>query len=275
MKIRQILSNFRQQFALTLLLVLLDAGLLVLFPLFIGLAIDDGLQQVYTGSILLGGLGLVSLLVGAGRRWFDSRFYAKVYEDYGTIVGSRLKGDTSSKTAHLRLLGEVVEFFENSVPAIINSSVGLLGTLTIVAFLDLRVFLGCALVLLMVVMVYGFTERKTVRLNKGYNDELERQVDCVGAGGELSLRNHLRKLMRWNIRLSDLETINFSVVWLVMMAFLVLSIFTLVSDGLLQYGAIFSLILYLFQFIESVSALPFFYQQWLRLIEITGRLGKV
>lgn len=258
-----------------LALVLIDAGLLVLFPLFIGYAIDDALVKTYNGAVYLGLLGLATLLIGAFRRFYDSRFYARLYEKLGAQIGDREDLNSTTKSAHLRLLNEVVEFFENSLPQLVNSTIGLIGTLIIIATLNMKILAGCGIVLLIVVLVYGLSVKKTIRYNAGYNDELERQVDMLEGHQPVLLRNHLRKLMKWNIRLSDLETINFSVVWLFMMAFLVLSIVIAINDGITSYGAVFALVLYLFQFIETAIVMPLFYQQWLRLKEITGRLADI
>ena len=41
-----------------------------------------------------------------------------------------------------------------------------------------------------------------------------------------------------------------------------------VGDGIVQYGALFALIMYVFQYMENVANLPLFYQNWLRLTEI-------
>ncbi len=258
-----------------LLLVLLDAGLIVLFPLFIGYAIDDAMLKQFEGPILLGVLGFATLLVGAFRRFYDSRFYARVFEKLGTQIGSKENEPTSTRTAHLGFLSEVVEFLENSLPEIANNLVGLLGTLAIIAAIDFRVFIGCVIIMLVIIIVYWVTEKRTTRFNASYNDELEQQVNVVTKDSPILLRRHLKQLMKWNIKLSDLETINFSIVWLFMMAFLVLAIVMVASDAGLSFGSIFSLILYLFQFIESTTVMPVFYQQWLRLKEITGRLKSV
>lgn len=258
-----------------LALVLIDAGLLVLFPLFIGFAIDDALVKTYEGAVYLGLLGLATLLIGAFRRFYDSRFYAKIYEKLGAQIGDREDISPTTKSAHLRLLNEVVEFLENSLPQLVNSSLGLIGTLIIIGTLNLKILAGCMVILLIVLLVYGLSVKKTIRLNAGYNDELECQVDMISEHQPILLRNHLRKLMKWNIRLSDLETVNFSVVWLFMMAFLVLSIIMAINEGMASYGAVFALVLYLFQFIETAIVMPLFYQQWLRLKEITGRLTDI
>ena len=36
---------------------------------------------------------------------------------------------------------------------------------------------------------------------------------------------------------------------------------------------VFAVVMYVFQFVESMLMLPFFYQEWLRLREISGRLA--
>ncbi|MCE7994741.1 MAG: hypothetical protein HEP71_22390 [Roseivirga sp.] len=275
MKISKLIRDHKRRFLLMLALVLIDAGLLVLFPLFIGFAIDDALVKTYEGAVYLGLLGLATLLIGAFRRFYDSRFYAKIYEKLGAQIGDREDISPTTKSAHLRLLNEVVEFLENSLPQLVNSSLGLIGTLIIIGTLNLKILAGCMVILLIVLLVYGLSVKKTIRLNAGYNDELECQVDMISEHQPILLRNHLRKLMKWNIRLSDLETVNFSVVWLFMMAFLVLSIIMAINEGMASYGAVFALVLYLFQFIETAIVMPLFYQQWLRLKEITGRLTDI
>ena len=80
--------------------------------------------------------------------------------------------------------------------------------------------------------------------------------------------------MRWNIRLSDLEAANFGIVWLFMVGLLVFSINSAADDNV-DYGIIFAVVMYVFQFSESVTLLPFYYQQWLRLREISGRLTAI
>lgn len=275
MKLSRLLRQYRGGFIFTVLLVLLDAVLLVLFPLLIGQAISDVLNESYRGAIQLGLLGMATLMVGAGRRFFDSRFYAKIYEILGTQIGDREDQPVTTRNAHLGFLTEVVEFFENLLPELINSTIGLIGTLVILAALNTTVFLGCLVVLLITVIIYGLSAKRTRQLNEGYNEEMEQRVSVLSEPQPLLLRHHLKKLMRWNIRLSDLETVNFATNWLFMMAFLVLSIVFVVKQGSADFGMVFSLVLYLFQFIGIAGSMPLFYQQWLRLKSIIGRLESI
>ncbi len=71
----RLFRRFRLRIILTWLLVIGDSSLMLLFPLIIGIAIDDYLEGSFSGLSMLVGLGLLSLLVGAGRRFYDTRIY--------------------------------------------------------------------------------------------------------------------------------------------------------------------------------------------------------
>ena len=276
MNLSAIFKQYRLQFSFTLGLILLEAALAILFPLFIGYAIDSAINGNYQGAIYLGGLGLATLLVGVGRRVFDSRFYAKLYKGMGSSAIAKMEDHLSSKkSARLGMIGELVEFLENALPELISSIIGLIGVIGIIATLSLNVFYGSVLVTLLVAMIYGLSSTKTIRLNKSSNDELERQVDVIAKNDEQEMQLHLTAMMKWNIKLSDLEAINFSISWLLLITFLMGSIVFGVSDGIVTHGALFSLIMYVFQYMENVINLPLFYQSWLRLREIKERLEQI
>ena len=275
MTLREIVKTYPWKFFLTTSLVLLDSILGILFPLFIGFAIDYAIDGSYKGAIQLGTLGIISLIIGSGRRFFDSRFYAEVYTNFGLkaveVVDVK---EESKRTARLSMLRELVEFMENSLPVLIDNIIGFIGVIIIISFLNLKIFAGTLLVTLIVFVLYVLSSKRTLRYNEGYNDELEKQVDVI-TNKDNELKDHLRAMMSWNIKLSDLETLNFSVSWLFLLGFLVLSIIIAISDGITQYGALFALVMYVFQYIGNVINLPLFYQQWLRLSEITERLKRI
>ena len=273
MSLQKIFHRFRLRISFTFLLVLVEGLLAILFPLFIGYAINDAMDGTSKGMILLGGLGIASLLFGSIRRFLDSRFYAHIFEELGQELGSGAASPPSEKTARLNMLGELVEFFENSIPQIVMSLIGLGGILFILATLDLRIFVSCLILLLMVLVVYAMSKRKTLHFNAGYNDAMEQQGNVLVSRDPGRLNGHLAKLMKWNVKLSDLETLNFAIVWLLITALLILAIWWAVQNG--NVGFVFALVMYVFQYAESVVTLPYFYQQWLRLQEISERLSQV
>ena len=272
---RALLKRFAGRFALTMSLVVLEAAGWILFPLFIGRAIDSVLADSTRGLYEFGALALATMLIAIVRRLVDSRAYARIYVSLGEeMVGVDEESDTSTRTARLGMLREIVEFFENSLPALVNSLIGLAGTVLILWLLNVPVFLGCLVVAVATVTLYALTGRLTTRYNEGFNDQYERQVDAVHSGDPRRLREHLRAMMRWNIRLSDLEAANFGINWVFMTGLLVFAV-AAAAEETLEYGAVFAIVMYVFQFVESMLGIPLYYQQWLRLREITGRLAGV
>ncbi len=276
MQIKSILKQHKVRLGFTFFLLLIEAATGLLFPLFIGYAIDGVIHERFAGVIQLEVLSLIALVIGVGRRVLDSRFYAKIYLEIGSKMVAQMEGDLSSKkTARLQMIREFVEFLENSLPQLINSIIGLLGVIVIIASLNLTVFYGSLLVTLVIFLIFWATSGLTTKFNKASNDEWEKQVDIVAKNDEQQLRVHLKEMMRWNIKLSDLEALNFSISWMALFLFLVISIVVAVGDGITAYGALFALVMYVFQYMESVIDLPFFYQNWLRLREIKERLTKL
>ncbi|NER14876.1 hypothetical protein GWK08_15575 [Leptobacterium flavescens] len=274
--IRAILLQFKWKLILIFSLILVESIIGLLIPLFIGFAIDDAIKGSYLGAFQLGGLGVLIILIGGGRRFFDSRIYAKVYRRLGNLTLMKIEQNLSSvKTARLSMINEIVEFLENSLPALVGNIIGLLGVVIIIASLNTKVFIAGLITTFFVFLIYFLTRKKTTYLNGAYNNELEKQVNIISTNNRTWLESHLKNMMKWNIKLSDLEVFNFSISWFLLMAFLVASIILSVQTANLEYGALFSLIVYVFQYIESVITLPFFYQNWLRLEEIKGRLEEL
>lgn len=276
MNIKTLLKKYRYRFTFTFLLLLLEAGTGILFPLFIGYAIDSAINGSYLGAVHLGILSIAALTIGVGRRVFDSRFYATIYRNIGIRADTKIQDKSASvRSARLSMIGELVEFLENSLPELINTMIGLIGVIIILATLNLTVFYGSLITTLLIFLIYWLTSNRTMSLNKSSNDEFEKQVIIIATNDKKLLSNHLKKMMKWNIKLSDLEALNFSISWILLSLFLVASIVISIQSGILKYGLLLSLVMYVFQYMESIINLPLFYQNWLRLKEIKERIGVI
>ena len=268
--------RFKWRISLTVVLVLLESVLEILYPLCIGLAINSLLDGGHQGLLLLAGLGVASTVVGSLRRFYDTRIYSGIYRSIAPEMVARERerhNSVSQISARAGLLTEFVEFLENSLPELIAALVSLVGVLVIVAALNTDVFFACLAVLLVAALTYVLTGRLNFRLNAGYNNELERQVWSLERGDAALVQDHFKRLMRWNIRLSDLETANYFVIFLAIVALFVYAPFSAVDSGVTDYGLVFSLLMYVFSYIESVANLPLFVQQLIRLKEISVRLN--
>ncbi len=269
--------RFKKKISLTLSLVVTESILDLLFPLFIGFAINSLLEQSYAGVIALGLLGVLALIVGSGRRFYDTRAYAGIYATLSTEMVAReqeKEQSISTISARASLLTEFVEFLENSMPIIITSIIGLVGILAILSSLNLAVFAASLALLVLVIIVYLLSGKWNFRYNKEYNDALENQVAALSTQDMGVIDKHFKTIMRWNIKLSDLETVNYFAIWLGIIGLLVYSPIAVIDSGIANYGLVFSILMYVFQYIESVVTLPYYIQQLIRLQEISGRLNE-
>lgn len=274
---KEIFFRFKWKISLTIFLVIIESILGIFYPLLIGVAINDLLDKSHQGLYWLALLGASSLIIGSLRRLYDTRAYASIYLKTVTEMVStehKKKRSISSISARSNLMTEFIEFLENSMPALVESVIAIVGISIVIATLNLNVFFACIALLLLVALTYLFTGRKNYALNKGYNDELEKQVSTITSRSKLAGHKHFRSLMSWNIALSDLETINYFIIWCGVIALFIFTPLTVISDGALTYGLVFSILMYVFDYIEKLVLMPLHVQQAIRLHEISQRLAK-
>jgi hypothetical protein len=271
-----LIKRFWNRILLTWVLVILEGLAMVVMPLVIGWAVDGLMNQRFTGVYQLVGLAVFILLCGAGRRFYDTRAYAKIYRTVADELVEREQERDSSLSkisARTNLFTEFVNFLENSIPEIFHQFVNLAGTVIILVFIDLRVFLACLAAVAVTMLIYGLSNGIIFRLNAGQNDELEKQVDRLATRNREKIRDHFKSLMGWRIRLSDLETLNFSLIWIALAGVMLFTVITVTLSGRSTFGQIVSTVIYVFGFIESTMIFPLYYQQLIRLKEIAGRLA--
>lgn len=275
--LKTLVVRFRWRILLTNLMVFLESILGVLIPLFIGLAINDLLDESFRGVIYLIIVSLSSVAVGSIRRVYDTRTYSRIYEIVAPemVAKEQQKDGTVSKIiARTSLLAEIVEFLEWSMPAVVGAAVYLIATLVIIAGLNLNVFFASLLVLLLTFVVYVKTGRVNFKLNESYNDQLEKEVNALESRDHGFIKNYYGTLMQWNVKLADLGTFNYLIVMLATTALLVYTPIAVIKGGIDYYGLVFSAVLYVFEFIAALIALPNHIEQVIRLNEISSRLSE-
>ncbi len=144
--LRNLIACFRWQIVCTWFLVILEAAMMLTFPLLLGIAIDGMHRQSFLGLSLLGGVGVLTVVVGSARRFYDTRVYSRIYIAAGKqIVEQERKrnANVSVISARTNMVRELVEFLESSLPGIVDCVIGLLGTLVMICFLQVKVFAGC------------------------------------------------------------------------------------------------------------------------------------
>ncbi|MEO1015045.1 MAG: ABC transporter six-transmembrane domain-containing protein [Pseudomonadota bacterium] len=261
----------------TLGLIMLSAGLWLFQPYLLGLAIDGLVEDDWLGVAYLAALQVGVLIIGGARRYYDTRVYARIYRDIGAeaVSAAQAAGVEITRTAaRANMLREVVNFFEFRVPSIIRASIDLVGSLVLLAFLSMNVFyasLGALGAILLSSVLFG---GRLLRLNKGYNDQLEQEIDAYQANSRRQTDAHLSALAQWQIRRSDTQVWIFGLTSFVLMGVVLYALYDTVSVKEAAIGTVFAIISYVRRFQIATFEFPAAYQQIIRTLEITRRINE-
>lgn len=275
MSLRYLIKRFFSKIALTWGLVIFEAASLVFMPMLIGKSVDGLMNKNLNGIYQLSALCIILLLVGAARRFYDTRAYGKIYSAISCELVEKEQSRDSSLSrvsARVNLFDEFIDFLESSIPQIIHEFINLFGTLAIIFFINLYVFYACIGSIVVTGIVYRLSKNRIYRLNKNANDEIEKQVDVLKSGNPVTVKSHFRNMVKWQVKLSDLDTINYTLIWIALASVMIFTIFS-VTGGETSFGKIISAVMYVFGFMEGVQSFPLYYQQLIRLGEISSRLS--
>ncbi|HRO04194.1 MAG TPA: ABC transporter six-transmembrane domain-containing protein [Terricaulis sp.] len=261
----------------TLALLALENIFAVLEPWLLGRALDGLIAGDFTalGIFLIAAIG--ALGVGVGRRLYDTRAYGRIFrESAGEVAGREFEANapTAQTAARVQFVQEFTDFFELMLPAALVSVFMLFGSVVMLSIISPRLGAVTALVAVLICAIFFFSRGRIEKLNSAFNDEAERQVEILTNRDAQAFGAHLFSLVRWRIRLSDLEARNFGGVFLLTFSLTAAAAWILIRLEEKSVGDTFAALAYVLQFSQAVVVLPYTYQQFIRTQEIGARISK-
>jgi hypothetical protein len=242
---------------------------------FLGWAVNDLLAGRSIGLLALAAQHLVNLMIGAARQIYDTRVFTLIYAELAAqlmIEQRRRRVDISRLAARSTLSREIVDFFERDMPFLFSTLYSVVGSLAMIAFFDRTLVLPCLLFVAAAALFGRSLASWTLHLNRGLNDQIEREVDILQNEAPERIAGHYHLLREWRIRLSKARAVNFSVVELLALLLLGLVLVRGCADAAANPGALLSLLGYVTMMINSLACLPLWIQQLSRLRDIRRRL---
>ena len=274
--LKSIFSRFKAKIIGTFLLLLTETALVVATPFVFGMAIDGLIDGILYWPAVLAGVLTLLTLIGTLRRLYDTRTYTSIYRIIApeVVASESANASTISETVtRVNLSKELVDFFENEMTEGLTSFVKIVGAVLMLAVFDMRIAGLAFIALFLILLVYIVTEKPVYRGNQRLNDELEKQVSIISGNSSGLIRSHFRILGKRYVRLSDIESINYAVIALILTALIIASLMVAVSWPEATTGKLFAVLTYVFEFSEGIYILPMIYQQLIRLKEISHRLS--
>ena len=275
--LRRVFAQHRARLLVTYTLFGLEMLGTLLRPLFLGRAVDGLLDGHYAGLIQLVAVHAAYLLVGTVRHLYDTRTFTAIYTSFVTQLLDREIGtaDVSRLSAHSQLARQFIDFLEFDFNYVVEAAYNIAGSLILLLFYDRTVVVICLLILVPVSRLGYLYGKRTEKLAKGANDELEQQVDIIASSDRAKIADHYRNLRRWQIRLSDQEAWNFGAMEL--LALLVVTVSLLATTDItsenLQAGSIIGIYQYIQKFTSGLDTIPYTIQRIAALRDLTRRMA--
>ncbi len=266
----------RLSIAGTYSLTLLENLCMLAYPAITGWAVDGLLKGSYRGLSALIAVWLVHLITAFVRQRFDTRVFMGLYARLAvrTVAEQqRLGHGTSIVSARVEMMRDMVGFFEADVPAMFSQVVTVVGSLVMLFTYDLQAGLIAMAVLLPMGLVNGWYWRRALRLHRGLNDQIEREIEDIEAARPLRLRRHFGRVRRWHVQLSDSESWTWTVTELATIVALVVLLIDFTRSASFSAGAIYAVLAYVFDYLEGLDSAPALVNNVARLRDIRARLG--
>ncbi|WP_296386716.1 ABC transporter six-transmembrane domain-containing protein [Winogradskyella sp.] len=276
--IKSIFKRFKWKISITFLLLVIENVSKVLQPLVLGIAINDLINKKNDGLLLFCLLYGISFLIGVIRRYYDTRAYTSIYTNVASeIAEAQNQKDisVSSIAARSSLIKELVDFFEHDVTLAFTSLIGVVGALVMLALFDWWIFGACLLTIFLIFIIYSLSNKKIYSFNIGLNDELEHRITILESREQKGIIIHFKNISNWMVKLSDLETLNFGIIEILLFVLAVFALYISASTENVTAGSIFSTITYILEFSNGIFMLPIVFQQLIRLQEISSRLKSI
>jgi hypothetical protein len=274
--LRSLFRANRRRILHTYALTVLENLFNLLYPFATGLAINGLLGGDFSGLALFAGIWLAHAATGVWRQRYDTRTFTHIYRDLATrvVLGQRSRGVPASQiVARSALARELVNFLERDVPLGITALFGFFGSLVMLFLYDALTGLVCLALLAPLVVLNRAFARRALALNKGLNDQLEREVDVLTERRQAAVREHYGLLADWRVRLSDAEATTWGLLEVFIVGLVAFAIVRAVSLPNVEAGTIYSIVAYSWDFVASLGNVPFLVQQLARLRDIGDRVA--
>lgn len=252
------------------LMVLAEALLGLAIPYLIGNAVNDAVAQSFSGSLVLLIVSVLLALTGAFRRSFNIRLYGRIFKRLAVKqVDNWPQAETSKVSAHFNLFQEFVDIMREDIPSLFYQLINIIGTLIILVSMSWLTTFSAVVCGLAILLVYYLYRNRIKFYNQQYNAEYESQVEAINHPYRRGkVRLHLHKFIHWKIKLTDMDTLTYTIGWIILDFFMVMAIWHIVGSGEIKEGMIVTLVMYLYQLTSAFAELPFFYVRFIRLREI-------
>lgn len=218
---------------------------------------------------------LVNSGVGAIRRSVDPKIYLHIFTEIASEISSLGKKNnlTISKiSARAELSREFIIFFQYRIPEIIEQTIAIVGAIIALMFFDWRITGACSLIVLPLLLITRFYNKKVMTLQKDLHDNRERAFEIFSTNDPVQVREYYTTQSYTERKIANWGAINFGIMRVFLLIIFIVVLYISIDLDNFTTGNIYSIIAYLWTFVTSSEYLPDLLESWTSLKDISRRL---
>ena len=283
--LQKILKEHRAKIIGALLLVVIEALLYISEPYIFGITIDrvtDKRLSAVPWYFILSALGpwiavyMSNFLVGTWRRIYDRKTYSFVFADVaGGVAESQFNSniETTKIVARTNMARHLVDFFETSVPELIEQVITVIGAITALSLLDWRSTVACVTMIVPYLLINRRFMKKINEEQIALNNDTEDEVLTFLDRNAEKVHAYYKRLGMRQIRISTWSAYNYGIFKILTMIVFISILYIALDMDEFSVGEIYSVVAYIWAFIGASEYIPYLSEKWVTMRDVARRLN--
>jgi len=220
-------------------------------------------------------LFVVSSIVGAIRRVYDTKIYTTMFADLSSnVVAQQLEqGEELSKIAgRSSLAWQNIEFFQYSLPEFVEQLINVGGAILALAIFDWRVAsVGAGLVLL-VALSSKIYMRNVMKYQVKLNDLHEQEYNMFATKDPLVVKQYYTDISGLEVKYSNRTAASYGIIRFLLLFMFIATLYISLDLDRFTIGEIYSIVAYVWTFVTASEYIPYLSEKWVSLKDTTRRL---
>ncbi|MGE5314591.1 MAG: ABC transporter six-transmembrane domain-containing protein [Acidobacteriota bacterium] len=274
--------RFKTGITIAITLVVIENLAWIVEPSLFGRVIDALIETASGESIavtfplvLWVGVFLLNSIVGAVRRSVDQRIFLNMFTEIATDVaamGKKHRLSISKTAARAELSREYITFFQYRLPEILEQSIAIVGAVIALVFFDLRIAITCLGIVIPLVIITRFYNKKVIVLQRTVHDTREEAFEVFSLKDSDKVREYYRSMAGVQQKIANWGAVNFLLMRVFLLGIFMIVMYIAIDLDDFTTGNIYSIVAYLWTFVTSSEYLPELLESWTSLSDISQRL---
>ena len=253
----------------------INSILMLVYPKVLGNTIDHLIAKDYSYIWYMVGTFVLLMFFGYISRIYDIKVFSGIYRKFASIeTNKQIEAgiETTKINGRLTLMNNIVRFFEYDMIVVIQTFIGVVGSIYFLSLVSLPIVGFLLLSGLAIVGASYYYSPKLAAMTALNNDISEEQTDIIGKRKIGGVNNLLRRGQKIAIKRAYIDS-NFGV-WIQAIVYgsvtALLTYYVMYSK--VTVGSVFSTYRYMFDFCNALLGLPMILTSYINIKDVVRRL---